>query len=107
MPFEIFQKSRRVAYSVGFCEKLHIRDGHIFPINPFAKAQLHVPGGWIDCRGDWHGPKHLPIEGLIVRPVPVEIWMRIPMLDAICAIDLCRAYSIDLGRDGYSRIPLP
>lgn len=104
MAFQIYQKSRRTAFLLGFCESLKIRDNHLFPLSPFSRAQLFVPGGWIDCRGDWHGPRHLPIEGILVRSVPYEVWMGIPMVDAIRAIDLCCHCSIDLGRDGFNRV---
>lgn len=107
MPFHIFKKAKRVGFSLGYCETLRIRDGHLFPIKPFAKAQLYVPGGWIDCRGDWSGPKYLSIEGLIAQPVPWETWMEITLTDAIRAIDFCQNCAADLGRDGFSRIPLP
>lgn len=107
MPFEIFQQIRSVSFSLGFCETLEIREGKLFPLQPFSKMQLFVPGGWIDCRGDWHGPRYLQlVENIEVHPVPIQLWMHISMVDAIRAIDLCRDCAVDLGREGFTRIPL-
>jgi hypothetical protein len=106
MPFEISKRSGKVGFLIGYCRTLRIRDGYIFPIEPYNKAQIFVPGGWVECRGDWQGPMHLPAIEVRVSPVKFETWMIISMLDVIQAVDLCKSHSIDLGRDGFSRIPI-
>lgn len=105
--FEISRIVGGVPFHIGFAFNLKIQREFLLPIEPFSKGILYVPGGWLECRGDWHGPRHLPVEEIVVKPVPMEIWMLIPMVDAIHAIDLCSTCSVDLGRDGYTRIPYP
>jgi hypothetical protein len=101
--FSVNTRAGTLCFRVGFCERYLTLPDSFVPLEPFCKAEVHVPFGVIDCRAPWQPPVPMPRGKFGFARHPWQGWMAIDLEGVVAAVATCREVFVVLPGGGFRR----